>query len=181
MSIELICGPMMSGKTSTLLTKLERAQIAKKKVILLRPSVDTRGFLSHRGVDLKGLKEVFVKDISMFDLTEYDDPDVIGIDEGQFHKGLKEFCVRESLKGKQIYISALHATSESEMFEQIIDVLPYCENIIKLNAICTNCGSEFGNYTFFRNGQKTEKVVVGGNQEYTALCEKCYFEELQKR
>lgn len=174
--IELIMGPMFGAKTTTLLTKLERATFAKKKVILLRPSTDTRGFLSHSGKTIDNIDEAFVPDLMDYDTNGYE---VIGIDEGQFHKRLKDFCIKESLNGKQIYISALHATSESEMFEQIIEVLPYCESIIKLNAICTNCGSEYGNYTYFKGGQKTEKVVVGGTQEYTALCEKCYFDEMR--
>jgi thymidine kinase len=170
--ISLIIGPMMSGKTSELLTKLERAYIAKKKVILIRPTIDNRKFLSHSGKNIKGFEEIFVSDLLDFDITNYD---VLGIDEGQFHTFLKNFCIQASLKGKDIYISALHATSESEMFEQIIEVLPYCDYITKLNAICIDCGSELGNYTFFKNGSKTEKVTVGGAEEYVALCEKCYF------
>jgi thymidine kinase len=166
---------MFSGKTSELLTKLERASIAKKRVVLLRPATDNRGFLSHSGKKLNGFKEEFVKDLLDFDTFSYD---VVGVDEGQFHKHLKDFCVQESKKGKDIYISALHATSESEMFEQIIETLPYCDIIVKLNAICTKCGSELGNYTFFKGGKKTEKVVVGGADAYTALCEQCYFAEL---
>ena len=130
--ITLICGPMFSSKTTTLLTKLERAYIAKKNVVLLRPKTDNRGFLSHSGKKLDKIDEVFVQDLLEFDASKYD---VVGIDEGQFHKHLKDFCVQESMRSKDIYISALHATSESEMFEQVIETLPYCDTIIKLNAI----------------------------------------------
>lgn len=169
---------MFSGKSSELLTKLERAYIAKKSVVLLRPGVDSRGFLAHNGKKPNGFNEVFVEDLIDFDASNFS---VIGIDEGQFHKHLKDFCIRESLNGKNIFISALHATSESEMFEEIIKIIPYCEYIYKLNAICTKCGSEEGNYTFYKEGKKTEKVVVGGSKSYTALCEKCYFEEMAQR
>jgi len=173
--IVLIVGPMFSGKTSSLLTKLERAIIAKKRVVLLRPGIDNRGFLSHSGKTLD-IQEQFISDLNDFDMSKYD---VIGIDEGQFHKHLKEFVIRAAKTNKVIYISALHATSESEMFEEIVKVLPYCEEIIKLNAICTKCGSEYGNYTFFKSGKKTEKVVVGGIGSYTALCDNCYFQEME--
>lgn len=174
--ITMILGSMFSGKTSELLTKLERANIAKKKVILLRPGVDNRGFLSHGGKKLNGFEEKFVADLLDIDITNFD---VIGVDEGQFHKHLREFVIKSNKLNKDVYISALHATSESEMFEEIIKVIPFCENIMKLNAICTKCGSELGNYTFFKEGKKTEKVVVGGLDAYTALCQQCYFQEME--
>ncbi len=173
--ITLLLGPMFSGKTSELLTKLERAYIAKKRVILLRPEIDNRGFLSHSQKEIKWLKTAFISDLSNFDLSNYD---VIGIDEGQFHKSLKNFIIKANYNNKDIYISALHATSESEMFDEIVQTIPYCDSIIKLNAICTECGNELGNYTYFKEGNKTEKVVVGGQQAYTALCAKCYFTKM---
>lgn len=168
--ITLVIGPMFSGKTTELLRQLERAKIANKRVILLRPKLDSRPFLSHAVKDIQWLEEQFV-DLKDFDATKYD---MIGIDEGQFHKGLKEFCRKYSLMGKRIVISALHATSESEMFEEITGVIPYCEEIIKLNAVCTQCGSEYANYTYFLAGNKTEKVAVGGSDAYTSLCGICY-------
>ena len=124
--ITLIIGSMFSGKTSELLTKLERASIAKRRVVMLRPGVDNRGFLSHSGRKINGFKEVFTEDLLEFDMSNYD---VIGIDEGQFHKHLKEFLIKANKLNKDVYISALHATSESEMFEEIIHAIPYCENI----------------------------------------------------
>ena len=174
--ITMYIGPMFASKTTELLTKLERASIAKRRVVMLRPGVDNRGFLSHGGRKINGFKEVFTEDLLTFDISNFD---VIGIDEGQFHKNLKEFIIKANKLNKDVYISALHATSESEMFEEIIRAIPYCENIIKLNAICTKCGSELGNYTFFKEGKKTEKVVVGGSNSYTALCQHCYFEEME--
>ena len=161
---------MYSGKTTELIRLLERAKIANKKVIMLRPEIDSRPFLSHSIKDTSWLEEQFVN-INQFDATKYD---VIGIDEGQFHKGLKDFCNKYSLMGKHVIVSALHATSESEMFEEIIGLVPYCEKITKLNAICTECGSEDGNYTYYLAGNKKEKVTVGGNETYTALCSVCY-------
>jgi len=65
------------------------------------------------------------------------------------------------------------------MFDEIIEAIPFCEEIVKLNAICIKCGSEFGNYTFFKEGKKQNKFVVGGSDSYTALCSECYFTEMQ--
>ena len=168
--IKLICGPMFSGKTSELLRNLERAHIGKKRVVLLRPMIDSRPFLSHSEKDTSWLKSMFLKTLDI-DCSDYD---TIGIDEGQMHSNLVSFCRENSLKNKQIIISALHATSECEMFDEIVKVIPYCEEIVKLNAVCKVCGSDFANYTKYLGGSKTEKVAVGGSETYTAVCEKCY-------
>ena len=167
--ITLICGPMYSGKTTEMIRRLERAYYAKKKVIVVRPKTDTRGFLSHSSKNVSWLTQTYVSSLVTVNLDEFD---YIGIDEGQFHKGLKEFCKKYS--SKNIIISALHATSECEMFDQIIDIIPYCDKILKLNAVCTQCGSEHANYTYYLAGNKKDKVAVGGSESYTALCYSCY-------
>jgi thymidine kinase len=169
--ISLICGAMYSGKTTEVIRRLHRAHIAGKKTILLRPITDTRGFLSHSGLNISWLEEKFVENLNNFNTNGLN---TVGIDEGQFHKGLTNFCVNNSLAGKHIIISALHATSECEMFQNIAEIIPYCEEIEKLNAVCTKCGSDFGNYTFYTAGEKTDKIVVGGSESYTALCDRCY-------
>jgi thymidine kinase len=171
--ITLIMGSMYSGKTTEMLRVLERGRWAGKKIVLLRPKKDTRPFLSHSVKDISWLKELFV-DLKAFEANEYD---IVGIDEAQFAHGLKDFCLKYSSKKCKIVLSALHATSECEMFDPIIEIIPYCEEIIKLNAVCTGCGSEQGNYTFFKGGAKSEKVVVGGTDKYTALCAECYNQE----
>ena len=174
--ITLIFGPMYSGKSSELLRRLERAHIANKRAILLRPLTDTRSFLSHAGGDYSWLKQEFV-DLGKFDAATFD---FIAIDEGQFFSGLKEFCLKYSLAGKRVIVSALHATSESEMFDEIIKLLPYCEEIVKLNAICTKCGADDATYTFHLSGSKTDKVAVGGTEAYAARCDKCYFIDIKR-
>ena len=172
---------MLSGKTSMMLHLLERAAIAKKKTILIRPTKDTRGFLSHTCKDISWTKEIFMTFGSGLYMKDYDilqDYDVIAVDEGQFQENLKQFCT--TYRSKHIIISALHATSECEMFQPIVDIIPYCENIIKLNAICTHCGSENGSYTYYLKGNKTDKIAVGGQEDYTVLCGQCYNYEMHK-
>jgi thymidine kinase len=168
---------MFSGKTTELLRRLERAHVARKRVVLLRPDTDSRGFLSHSKIDISWLEEKFVKDLFKFDASVYD---VVGIDEGQFHNSLVSFCLEYSLAGKTIIVSALHATSECEMFEPIVGLIPYCEEIEKLNAVCTKCGADEAGYTYYLAGNKKEKVAVGGSDAYTALCDKCYHIGIKK-
>jgi len=185
--ITFITGPMLSGKTTELLRYLERAIRGKKNVCLLRPITDTRDRISHSKAtefvfnDLE--IDIFYIEIDMF-YKENDSQtnkliyklkenyDTIGIDECQFVTNLS--YIIQKLNSKDIYISGLLATSECVMFKPIIDVLPYCENIIKLNSVCSVCGNDYGNYTFYKAGSKVSEVVIGGAAEYDARCFMCY-------
>ena len=177
-----IVGPMMSGKSSELLQQLERAIIGKKKVCLIRPKVDNRNFFSHSNATQLTYNNL---DIPIFYIQELDydtaidwkeirDYDVIGIDEAQFIGGLVDIVKYLNIDNKSIFFSGLLATSESEIFKPIADTLPYCDHIIKLNAVCSICGSDLGNYTYYKEGKKTNSVEVGGKDKYDARCWKCY-------
>lgn len=72
--------------------------------------------------------------------------------------------------GKIVIISSLNGTSE-RTFDNIQELIPHAEEIIKLNTICTECGSEYGAYSYFMAENKKDKVKA---HEYTALCRNCY-------
>lgn len=172
--IKLITGPMMAGKTTELLRLLIRAKIAGKKTILIRPEIDTRGFLTHDKKEAEEtlIEEKFLREIKAEELTEYD---VIGIDEGQFFgQNLAEEANKLADQGKTIIISALNATSERTAFDNIQALIPHAEEIIKLNAICIDCGSEYATYSYYTAGRKKDKIKVGGSSDYIALCRHCY-------
>lgn len=170
--VTLILGPMMSGKTSELIRLLVRAQIAGKKVILVRPESDTRDYLTH---DRKDHQLQEIKATSLSNIPNIFNYDVVGIDEGQFFNSMFMGDVNAlANRGKEVIISALNGTSEAYPFENVQELIPWSESIIKLNAICTKCGSEYGAFSYYKPGKKTEKVHVGGAEEYTALCRDCY-------
>ena len=72
---------------------------------------------------------------------------------------------------KEICFAGLLATSENKMFKETINLLPYCENIIKLNGICS-CG-EIANYSLYK-GKKEEEIIVGDEDKYSCVCKECY-------
>lgn len=171
--ITMILGPMYSGKTTECLRRLERFHLAKKPTILLRPTIDSRPFLSHSQKETSWLKEEFVSSLLGYDISSYS---AVGLDEAQFFPDLIDFCRRYAPADKNIILSGLIATSEAQMFDSIVQTIPYCDKILKLNAVCTKCGSEFGSYTHYTAGKKTDKVKVGASESYTALCARCWFE-----
>jgi len=169
--IKLITGCMFSSKTSQLVSELERATFAKKKVILIRPNTDNRDFLTHSG-NIPPLEEVFLDRVS--DLVGGLTYNVVGIDEGQFFPNLANDANFLADNGVKVIISALNGTSEQEPFDSIQELIPYVEEIVKKNAVCMECGSEYASYSHYKRGNKTDKVKTGGASDYEALCRKCY-------
>jgi thymidine kinase len=162
---------MFSGKTTELLRSLNRSRIAGKKVVLIRPNTDTRTKLTHDHLE-HNLDELRTNTPrSLKGITDYD---VIGLDEGQFFKDLKIFADLHANMGRTIIIAALNGTSERKPFEQVQDLIPFVEDITMLNAVCINCGSEYGSFSFYTAGVKDDDILVGDQDTYTALCRDCY-------
>jgi len=166
--IELIIGPMFSGKSSELLRRLTRHRIAGRKIILLRPKTDTRGFFTHDKKE-NSVNEVFIEKIS--DFTDLRDYDVIGIDEGQFFSDLI-LIDKWANSGVTVIVSALNGTSERTPFSSVQDIIPKVDKMDKLSAVCTNCGED-AQFSFYKIGNKNSDIVVG-EDDYTALCRKCW-------
>lgn len=174
--ITVIVGPMFSGKSTELLRRLERAKIAGKNVALLRPETDTRPRLTHNKSRVD-LEPVFLPSLEFFDPTGYD---VIGIDEGQFFADLSRYANEYANMGSHVIVTGLPLTSELQPFFSIVDLLPFAEEILRLNAVCMNCGCDFGAFTHFRAGRKTQDVMVGGSDLYDSLCRECYMKSLSE-
>lgn len=170
--IQLIIGPMFSGKTTELLRRLQRGMIAGKKVMLLRPVVDTRETITHDQLKTTGsIPQISISNLNDFDIDSYD---YIGIDEGQFFANLAKIINNWATNGKHIIVAGLDATSELTPFEEILQLIPYAEEVVKLNAVCTKCGSDFGAFTKFIGQEKKDKILVGGKGLYEARCRRCW-------
>lgn len=175
--ITLITGPMFSGKSSEMIRQVERKHIAGKKVLYVRPMKDTRQFVA-RGYGNEKLSTI-CKVVSVNSITELMQKETLGfydaifVDEYFLFDDCRILCLLPVYERKQdIIFGGLLATSEAQLWQQAIDIIPYCDEIIKLNAVCTDCGSEHANYSYF-NGIKNSDVVIGDG-EYKALCRKCY-------
>lgn len=170
---KLILGPMFSGKSTELIRRLKRFEIANYKCLIIKYAKDTRyaqeSIATHDDQTLKALSVDKLKDIKV----NFDDYDVIGIDEGQFFPDIVEFSEEMANRSKTVMVAALDGTFQRKAFASILELVPLAESVIKLTAVCMNCFGE-GSYTKRISADK-EVEVIGGADKYMAVCRSCYF------
>lgn len=170
--IQLIIGPMFSGKTTELIRLLKRYQFANYHCLVIKYNKDIRYnpdcVVSH---DKQSLEAVKAAELSPF-LESANDYDVIGIDEGQFFPDVVSFANEMAERGKIVLVAALDSTFEKKAFGDILQLIPLAENVVKLTAVCMNCYKE-ASFTK-RIGNEKEVEVIGGADKYLCVCRKCY-------
>lgn len=172
--IEVITGCMFSGKTEELIRRLRRAKIAKQKVVIFKPIIDTRysnnSIVSHSE---QSLPSVLIKDVNeILDLVE--DAQVIGIDEAQFFSNdIINVCNKLADDGKRVIVAGLDMDYRGIPFEPIPQLLSVAEYITKTLAICVECGNPADRTQ--RKTASSERVIVGAADLYEARCRKCHY------
>jgi thymidine kinase len=175
MSIHLLLGCMLSGKSSELLRRLRRYKIGGKTTFLIKYVEDRRYNASNDELlthDEYKTKCNHISDGDLRYIEGLDNVDVIGIDEGQFFSDIDTFAENWANKGKIIIIAALDSDYQRKPFGKVLKLIPLAEEYIKLTAIC-KCGSDASFSK--RISKETEQKVIGGVDKYTACCRKCYF------
>ena len=139
--IEVVCGPMFSGKTEELIRRMRRAQIAGQKVEIFKPATDVRyddeEVVSH---DKNSIPSTPVETSSNM-LLLADDVEVVGIDEAQFFDdGLLEVANKLANQGKRVVIAGLDLDFKGRPFGPMPNLLATAEYVTKLHAICKRTG-----------------------------------------
>ena len=172
--IEVITGCMFSGKTEELIRRLRRAQIAKQKVKIFKPLIDTRysesSIVSHNDQSLPSIQIKDIKDV----LKLSEDSQVIGIDEAQFFSDeIVDICNELADKGKRVIVVGLDQDYRGIPFEPMPRLLSIAEYITKSLAICVECGNPADKTQ--RKTTSSERVIVGASDIYEARCRKCHY------
>ncbi len=178
---ELITGPMSCGKTEELLRRIRRLIIAKKKVKVVSPTIDTRTkgdyIESRNGLWLDTVK---VKNaMEILEVVEESD-DVVAIDELQFFdEGILKVVNVLMAQGKRIIGTGLDLDFKGEPFGYMPQLLAYADKVDKLTAICMKCGSEYAVRTQrLIDGKPADKnsplIMIGADETYEARCLDCW-------
>lgn len=176
--VELIIGPMFSGKSTELIRRLSKFKSIDKKIFVIGHQLDDR--YSKKEVicthDQKSFDCVKVSSLdSIMSMRQFKEADVVGIDEAQFFPKLRSFILKCEKMNKTIMIAGLDGDFKREPFQNIVGVLPLCDKVDKLNAMCSV--KKDGTPAIFskRITKSTKRVEVGGSDQYVPVCREAYF------
>ena len=182
-TLDVIIGPMFSGKTTELMRRLNICAEAKYKVLYVNSVFDDRDTATLFSTHNKTLKEdksiIILKTKNLEDIyNEAEKFDVIGIDEAQFFNDLKLFCLAMTERyGKKVIVAGLNGDFERRPFGQINDLITLCDTISKLHSFCQICCEKrMIKPALFskRIGESKETILVGKKDLYLPVCRDCY-------
>lgn len=177
--IEVICGSMFSGKTEELIRRLNRAKIARQRIEIFKPAVDTRyhelDVVSHNANAIRSTPVYASQEIILL----AGNSDVVGIDEAQFFdEGIVEICVVLANTGKRVIVAGLDMDFQGKPFGCMPALMAVAEYVTKVHAICAVCGN-VASYSF-RLVPSKEKVLLGETESYEARCRRCFNDGMAK-
>ena len=163
----IFTGPMFGGKTSRMLSQLERAKYKKKVIKLFNPNIDSRysnkSVVSHNGnrwesIGIDRGEEIY---------DHVGKADVVAVDEAFMIPNVSDVLLDLYKKGKQVYVSSLQLSSEGTAFPEMVKMFPWATKIESCPAVCF-CGNDA--YYTISLTEKEEEVSVGGKEKYEPRC-----------
>ncbi len=178
-SIEVITGPMFSGKTEELIRRVARAEIAQIPYMLFKPMFDTRysenEIVSHDNKRISAKPVMDAKEILGLSV----DAEIVGIDEAQFFsQEIIDTCVKLANGEVRVIVAGLDMDYLSKPFQPIPNLLGVADKITKLKAICMECRDD-ASFTHRINVTEEKRLMLGEKDAYEPLCRSCYSKYLK--
>src|SRR3954452_17994863 len=176
--IEVVCGSMFSGKTEELLRRVKRAQIARQKVQVFKPTIDNRYSVDH--VQSHDANRVASRPVEKAkDILKYveDNTRVVGIDEAQFFdEGVVDVAQKLAYRGIHVIVAGLDMDFRGQPFGPMPKLLAIAEDVTKLSAVCVVCGNPASRTQRIAGapGATGDNVLVGAKELYEARCRFCH-------
>lgn len=175
--IEVICGPMFSGKTEELLRRLNRLKYCNVNYLLFTPIIDTRSpryATSRNGMKMPSIVVSKSIDIIKYIKNTKKEIGVVAIDEAQFFdENLSSICNHLANERYVVMVSGLDMDFNGKPFPTMEELLVIAEKVIKLKAICSICGAE-ASFTERTNINNKKQIVIGDKNIYSARCRHCH-------
>ena len=178
--IEVICGSMFSGKTEELIRRLKRAQFAKQRVEIFKPTVDVRydndEVVSHNENRIRSTAVPVSSNIRLL----ANDIEVVGIDEAQFFDDeIVAVCNDLANRGIRVIVAGLDMDFKGNPFGPMPALMATAEYVTKVHAVCTHTGN-LAHYSF-RKALDDKLVLLGETQEYEPLSRAAYYKALKNQ
>ncbi len=178
--VEVICGSMFCGKTEELIRRVRRAKIARQKVQVFKPAIDTRyakrEVTSHNGMQIKAVP---VEDVTQLQTLIEQDTTVVALDEAQFFdRDVMMLCDELAIGGMRVVVAGLDTDFRGEPFGPMPALMARAERVDKLQAICVVCGGPASRTQRLIDGRPAAYddpvILVGASEVYEARCRGCH-------
>ena len=174
-TVELILGPMFSGKTSELNRRCKTFEAINKEVLVINSVFDTRcgdEIKTHSSETHSAIK---TESLCKIDLDYNKLPDVIAIDEAQFFPDLYAFIVKMEKFRIMIIVAGLVGDFKRNNFGEIHRIIPLCDSVTKLSSMCSLCNDGTkASFTKRLQNNVDLQLCVGSHDKYTAVCRSHY-------
>ena len=178
MSLELIIGPMFSGKSTALISIIHKYEFLGVSCMAYKPVIDTRKgeddfIYTHDGAKIQAKRVSHLLPTILS--PEFQDAKVILIEEGQFFSDLYKFVLLSvETNKKHVIVAGLDGDRFRKPFGQILDLIPIADNITKLKSRCKICQDGTSALFSYSNSKTTDTILVAGDDLYMPLCRNHY-------
>ena len=179
--LSVVLGPMFSGKTSILVEEYNKCMCCNISVVALNHSLDKRKINSdativstHSNLNIPGVCGNTIRDILIGNKDYIANSTVVLINEGQLFPDLHSGVQSLLTQGKKVVVCGLDGDYKREKFGQILDVIPFCNSVVKLTSMCTICKDGTPASFTHRTTSESSQVVIGGVDSYIPVCATCY-------
>jgi len=180
--LELVIGPMFSGKTTQLIQAYKKYTYIGKRVLVINYADDKRYhdtmLSTHDKIMIPCIQTSKMRELWMS--REFINSEVVLINEGQFFGDLYDAVLEMvDIHKKIVYICGLDGDFKREKFGSILELIPHCNKVVKLHSLCSSCKN--GNPGIFSHRlTRDESQILIGSDIYVPLCRKCYLHETAK-
>lgn len=172
--IQLILGPMFSGKSTELLRRIRRYVVCNLSCLVIKYKKDNRYSEKNMSTHDLQMYEAEAAESLIPLIPKASKFQVIAVDEGQFFPDITVFCEEMANEGKIVIIAALDGDFERKRFGDILSLIPKSEHVVKLHAVCKGCKKDAA-FSHRLTSEKQQQVI--GSVNYVALCRQCYNEQ----
>ena len=179
-NLHLIIGPMFSGKTSKLVSIFRTLRAYDESVCIINYAKDQRysdnKMSTHDNIHLDC---IMTETLSCLDEETIKKYNVFLINEGQFFTDLYEVIMGwVETHDKTVYVAALDGDYKREGFTQVMRLVPLCDSIDKLSAVCKSCMDGTPAIFSKRTVVNDSRILIGSSNEYISVCRRCYSREI---
>ena len=174
--LEMALGPMFASKSSWLISQYKQYKVYTDKIKVINYSGDNR----YSQTELSTHDKIMIPCVQtekLYYLQLDADIEVVLINEGQFFEDIVPW-VKEMVdqRGIKVYICGLDGDYKREKFGTLLELIPFCDKITKLTAVCGKCKDGTRAIFTMRTTESCQQVLIGEKEHYLPVCRKCYID-----